>query len=110
MDKSASTVAGATPRRSTSSLADLSARFCGEEAAQAEAPLKGWAPPIRLMSAPLVVGARVDRRSGFPDSREHLMESRAIALRLRDFGDLCVGVLFIEAVDRPAGAADLGRI
>jgi hypothetical protein len=38
------------------------------------------------------------------------MESRAIALRLRDFGDSCVGVLFIEAVDRPAGAADLGRI
>jgi hypothetical protein len=38
------------------------------------------------------------------------MESRAIALRLRDFGESRVGVLFIEAVRRAAGAAVRGRM
>ena len=33
------------------------------------------------------------------------MESPAIAQRLPDFGESHVGVLFIEAVGRPAGAA-----
>jgi hypothetical protein len=38
------------------------------------------------------------------------MEMRAFALRLRDFGESHVGVLFIEAVGVPAGAAASGRI
>ena len=38
------------------------------------------------------------------------MESRAIALRLRHFGESHVGVLFVEAVRRPTGAAARGRM
>jgi hypothetical protein len=38
------------------------------------------------------------------------MESRGIAFRLRHFGESHVGVLFIEAVRRPAGAAARGRM
>jgi len=53
--KSASLVAGAAPRRLTSSLADLSAKFGSQERRRSEGSLNRRAPPIRLTSAPLIV-------------------------------------------------------
>jgi hypothetical protein len=38
------------------------------------------------------------------------MESRGVAPQLRHFGESHIGVLFVEAVRRPAGVAARGRM